>query len=116
LKFTTRLVITYKPNNAQNIAPGHYTYYNFVNDTDAPTPPFKAKVKDGMGNVIKTIDFPAFAAHQGGSVYDVAPYECGWSRTVELDTENSVGEYSESNNTTTYQKRCVVMPPVVLNP
>jgi hypothetical protein len=99
-------VIVYAPNNPQNIAPGRYVHFGFTNDSDKPTGPFKVKIKDGYGNVVRTFSYPGLAPHEGAVAIEPAPYACGWSRTAVLDADNEVDEYSESNNSKTYSYAC----------
>ncbi len=94
------------PNNAQNLAPGYYLHFSFTNDSAKATGPFAVQIKDQNGFILKTVQFPGLAAHAGASVTDVAPYACGWSRVVTLDTGNAVAEFSETNNTFTYSHGC----------
>lgn len=89
-----------------NIAPGHYIQYGFKNDSSAPAGPFSVKVTDHLGATVKTFAFAGLAAHMSTSIIVHAPYACGWSRTVLLDSSNSVAEATESNNTRTYSKYC----------
>jgi hypothetical protein len=102
------------PNNAQNMAPGYYLHFGFTNDSEKATGPFSVQIKDKNGFVLKTVQFPGLAAHAGASVTDVAPYACGWSRVVTLDTGSAVAEFSESNNTFTYSHACPRMVAVGL--
>lgn len=110
LKLTNTITEIWAPGNPQNLAPGHYIHFNFVNDSEKAAGAFRVHVKDGAGNVVSTLDVPGLLPHQGASIVNVAPYACGWSRTAVLDVNGAVDEADETNNTASYQKRCVVLP------
>lgn len=111
LRFTQTLVQVWEPNNPQNMAPGYYIHFGFMNDSDKATGPFRVKIKDQYGTILKTQHFADLAAHASTSMLAHGPYTCGWSRTAVLDADFGVDEYSESNNTSTYSYMC---PKIIL--
>jgi hypothetical protein len=90
----------------EELAPGTYLTFGFTNDSPKASGPFKVKVTDHQGTTLKTFSHGGLAGYASSSVAFIAPYACGWSRTVVLDSENLVDEDSEANNTKTYANWC----------
>lgn len=89
-----------------NLAPGYYIQFGFKNDSKKAAGPFDVRITDAAGNTIQTVPFAGLAAGASTSVIAYAPYECGWKRTVILDSSNKVAEAVEWNNTSTYSNLC----------
>lgn len=89
-----------------NLAPGYYIQFGFKNESKKAAGPFDVKVSDGAGATLQTIPFAGLAAGASTYVIVYAPYECGWRRTVTLDSGNTVAEAIEWNNSSTYSNLC----------
>lgn len=104
LTFTTTLTEVVQPGG--NIAPGYYIHFGFKNESKKAAGPFEVRISDAWGATLQTVPFSGLAAGASTSVIAYAPLDCGWRRTVTLDSSNTVGEANEANNTSTYSNLC----------
>ena len=105
LEFTAQTAVEIvKPGD--QLAPGHYITFGFTNNSPKAAGPFKLKISDQQGTTLQTYSRSGLAGYASSTVTFIAPYACGWSRTVTLDSENAIDEDSEANNTKTYANWC----------
>lgn len=90
----------------QGPTPGTHVMFAIKNASPKAAGPFKVKVTDQYGATVKTSSYSGMAGYGSSMISFVAPYICGWSRTVTLDAENAIDEDSEANNTKTYAEPC----------
>lgn len=81
------------------------------NNSDKPAGAFTMQVKDQIGATLQTVQVPGLGAHRSTSLVVIAPRECGWSRTLVVDSEHVIDEFSETNNLASFSKFCP--PPVI---
>lgn len=89
-----------------NIAPGYYIQFIIKNDSLKDAGAFAVRVNDQLGATLKTYSFAGLAAGASSSIIVYAPWDCGWSRKVTVDSANQVSEADESNNTATSSYLC----------
>lgn len=106
LVVNTAYALVYEPGNPQNYAPGYYITFGIKNTGLLSAGPSTAEIRDQAGVLLKTVPVPALAPGAGASASIVAPYPCGWKRTLTLDTTHAVAEANEGNNTWVYNHSC----------
>jgi subtilase family serine protease len=93
----------YLPGNPGNLYPGTYITYVIGNKGTAAAGPFTSVVTDYYGNVLKSQTYSGLPVGQTTSIFIIAPYYDGWTRTAIVDSNNEVYESNETNNRFTVQ-------------